>query len=86
NPFSKDEEETLNGLPGMGVAAPSGRALEIAKEHVRRTRVSERNLAKLRGGLKKSVIAIPRIFKKDLEQGDLKYIASRIESQLGGRN
>jgi hypothetical protein len=47
-------------------------------------KTSEQYLTKLRGELKDSVLAVPRIFKKDLEPADLKYMASRIGSQLGG--
>jgi len=81
--FSKDEEKALSGLPDPGIPPGCGRVLEIAKEHIERAKTSERYMTKLRGGLKEGVLAVPKIFKKDLGPADLKYIASRIGSQLG---
>jgi anion-transporting ArsA/GET3 family ATPase len=85
SPFSKEEEEAVRGLLVPGISPAAGRVLGIAKEHMERAKTSERYLTKLRGGLKDGVLAVPKIFKKDLGSVDLKYIASRIGSQLGGR-
>jgi len=85
SPFTKDEEEYVRRLPVSGMPLAAERVLGIAKEHTERAKTSERYLTKLRDGLKDGVLTLPKIFKKDLEPADLKYIASRIASQLGGR-
>ena len=84
SPFTKDEEEELGRVFDREIPPAAGRALGIAKEHMEMAKTSERHMAKLSGVLKDSVLAVPRIFKKDLGSQDLKYMASRIGSQLGG--
>lgn len=86
SPFTEDEEEAVNKLAAGDIPAAAGRVIDIAKEHIERAGTSERYLTMLRGGLKDGVLAVPRILKKDLGSGDLKYIASRIGSQLGVGN
>lgn len=86
NPFTKDEEKAVYKQARGKVPAVAERVLEIAMEHIEKAGTSERYLAGLRGGLKDGVLAVPRIFKKDLGAADLKFIASRIGSQLGGGN
>ncbi|HKQ31863.1 MAG TPA: ArsA-related P-loop ATPase [Thermodesulfobacteriota bacterium] len=84
-PFTKDEEEALSRIVAPEIPPDARRVLGIAKEHMEMAKTSERYLTRLRGVLKDSVLAVPRIFKKDLVPVDLKYMASRIGSQLGGR-
>lgn len=84
SPFTKDEEEELGRVLDREIPPVAALSLGIAKEHMEMAKTSERHMAKLRGVLKDSVLAVPRIFKKDLGSQDLKYMASRIGSQLGG--
>lgn len=86
SPFTKDEEEAVHKLARGKVPSAAELVLDTAREHIERAVTSERYLTGLRGGLKDGMLAVPRIFKKDLGAEDLKYMASRIESQLEARN
>jgi anion-transporting ArsA/GET3 family ATPase len=85
-PFTKGEVETLRklGVPAKPPAAE--RILDIAKKHIERANRSDTYIKKLNGRLKDGVLAVPKIFKKDLTATDLKYIASRLEAETGGGN
>ncbi len=80
--FDREEEKILHGTHGKDIAPGVKPVIDLAVSQIERARISDKYIRKLRSDLGDQVLTVPKIFKKDLLQGDLKVISRELENQL----
>ena len=72
----------LRGIGGEDVTPALKPIIELAGDQIKRARISRKYVRRLSSELGNRVLTVPKIFKNDLQPGDLEFISQELESQL----